>query len=209
MKEARMDCPSGHGKMSEDRSFVPLERIERSILLIRGQKVMLDRDLAQLYGVETRTLNQAVRRNIDRFPEDFMFRLTREEIMRISQFVISSAHPRIKTLKFSKNVMAFTEHGVSMLSSVLNSPRAVHVNIQIMRTFAKLREIILLNKDLAKRLDELERKYDARFKIVFDAIRQLMTPPELEPPKKRIGFLVEEPYVPYESSKGSKKQRRR
>jgi len=182
-------------KMSKDRSLIPLERIERSILMIRGQKVMLDRDLAQLYGVETRVLNQAVRRNIDRFPEDFMFRLTREEIMRISQFVISSAHPGVKTLKFSKNVMAFTEHGVAMLSSVLNSPRAVQVNIQIMRTFAKLRKIISLNKDLARRLDELENKYDAQFKVVFDAIRELMMPPETK--KRPIGFLVEEPKVPY------------
>jgi len=156
---------------------------------------MLDRDLAQLYGVETRVLNQAVRRNIDRFPEDFMFPLTREEIMRISQFVISSVHPGVKTLKFSKNVMAFTEHGVAMLSSVLNSPRAVQVNIQIMRTFAKLREIISQHKDLARRLDELEKKYDAQFKIVFDAIRQLMAPPVSK--KRPIGFLVEEPKVPY------------
>jgi len=160
---------------------------------------MLDRDLAQLYGVETRVLNQTVRRNIDRFPEDFMFRLTREEIMRISQIVISSDPLGMKTLKFSKNVMVFTEHGVAMLSSVLNSPRAIRVNIQIMRTFAKLREMISLNKDLARRLDELEKKYDSQFKIVFEAIRQLMAPPEPEPvpPKKRIGFLVEEAKVPY------------
>ncbi len=175
--------------------LIPIERIERSILLIRGQKVMLDRDLAQLYGVETRTLNQAVRRNIERFPKDFMFRLTREEIMRISQFVISSAHSGVKTLKFSKNVMVFTEHGVAMLSSVLNSPRAVQVNIQIMRTFAKLREIISQHKDLARRLDELEKKYDAQFRVVFDAIRQLMRSPE--PKKRPIGFLVEEAKVPY------------
>ena len=190
-------------KTSKDRSLIPLGRIERSILMIRGQKVMLDRDLAQLYGVETRALNQAVRRNIGRFPEDFMFRLTREEIMRISQFVISSGHPGVETLKFSKNVMAFTEHGVAMLSSVLNSPRAVQVNIQIMRTFAKLRKIISLNKDLARRLDELENKYDAQFKVVFDAIRQLMAPQEPQRPKRRIGFLVEEPHVAYKSSKGS------
>ncbi len=193
--------------MRGEKTLVPIEMIEGKIFLIRSQKVMLDRDLAQLYCVETRALNQAVRRNIDRFPEDFMFRLTREEIMRISQFVISSVHPGVKTLKFSKNVMAFTEHGVAMLSSVLNSPRAVQVNIQIMRTFAKLREIISHHKDLARRLDELEKKYDAQFKIVFDAIRQLMAPPEPEPPKKRIGFLVEEPHVPYKSSKGSKKQK--
>jgi hypothetical protein len=184
-------------KTSKDKSLIPLGRIERSILMIRGQKVMLDRDLAQLYGVETRALNQAVRRNIGRFPEDFMFRLTREEIMRISQFVISSGHPGVETLKFSKNVMAFTEHGVAMLSSVLNSPMAVQVNIQIMRTFAKLREIISLNKDLARRLDELENKYDAQFKVVFDAIRQLMAPQEPQRPKRRIGFLVEEAKVPY------------
>jgi hypothetical protein len=189
--------------MTKSTSLIPVERIEGSILLIRGQKVMLDRDLARLYGVETRVMNQAIRRNIDRFPEDFMFRLTREEIMRISQFVISSVHPGVKTLKFSKSVMAFTEHGVAMLSSVLNSPRAIQVNIQIMRTFAKLREIISQHKDLARRLDELEKKYDAQFKIVFDAIRQLMVPAEPETPKKRIGFLVEEPHVPYKSLKGS------
>jgi len=183
-------------KMSKERSLIPFERIEQSILLIRGQKVMVDRDLAHLYGVETRVLNQAVRRNIERFPEDFMFRLTREEIMRISQFVISSGY-EVRTLKFSKSVMAFTEHGVAMLSSVLNSPRAVQVNIQIMRTFAKLREIISQHKDLGRRLDELEKKYDAQFKVVFDAIRQLMAPPEQKSPKRRIGFLVEEPRVLY------------
>ena len=162
--------------------------IEGRIFLIRGQKVMLDRDLAMLYGVETRALNQAVRRNIERFPEDFILRLTREEIMRISQFVISSVHPGIKTLKFSKNVMAFTEHGVAMLSSILNSSRAVQVNIQIMRTFAKLREIISQHKDLARRLDDLEKKYDAQFKVVFDAIRQMMAPPA--PKRRPIGFRV-------------------
>src|SRR4030065_929489 len=184
-----------NNKMSKDKSLIPIERIERLILLIRGKKVMLDRDLAQLYGVETRVLNQAVRRNIDRFPEDFMFSLTREEIMRISQIVISSVHPGVKTLKFSKNVMAFTEHGVAMLSSVLNSPRAVQVNIQIMRTFAKLRVIMLQHKDLARRLDELEKKYDTQFKVVFDAIRQLMSPPE--PKKRKIGFVVRERSAQY------------
>ena len=177
--------------MHKNVALVPLERIERSILLIRGQKVMLDRDLAQLYGVETRVLNQAVRRNIDRFPEDFMFRLTREEIMRISQFVTSSVQLGAKTLKFSKSVMVFTEHGVAMLSSVLNSPRAVQVNIQIMRTFAKLREIISQHKDLARRLDELEKKYDSQFKVVFDAIRQLMMPPA--PKRRPIGFRLGDP----------------
>lgn len=116
-----------------------------------------------------------------------MFSLTREEIMRISQIVTSSGHRGTKTLKFSKSVMAFTEHGVAMLSSILNSPMAIQVNIQIMRTFAKLRGIMLQNKDLARRLDDLEKKYDTQFKVVFDAIRQLMAPQE--PKQKKIGFL--------------------
>ncbi|MDP2753969.1 MAG: ORF6N domain-containing protein [Nitrospirota bacterium] len=177
--------------------IIPLETIERRILLIRGQKVMLDRDLAQLYGVETRVLNQAIRRNIDRFPADFMFTLTRDEIMRISQIVISSSH---ETIKFSKNVMAFTEQGVAMLSSVLNSKSAVQVNIAIMRVFVKLREMIASNKELAKRLDKLEKKYDVQFKVVFDAIRELMTP--LEPKRRRIGFLQEEDEKHLKRSKG-------
>lgn len=165
------------------KALVLSEVIERKILLIRGQKVMLDRDLAQLYNVETRVLNQAVRRNRDRFPEDFMFSLTRDEIMNLSQTVTSSS------IKHAPNVFVFTEHGVAMLSSVLNSPRAVQVNIQIMRTFAKLREILSQHKDLARRLDDLEKKYDSQFKIVFDAIRQLMAEPVKQ--KKKIGFLRE------------------
>ena len=156
---------------------------------------MLDRDLAKLYGVETRAFNPAVRRNIDRFPEDFMFRLTREEIMRISQFVISSGHLAVETLKFSKNVMAFTEHGIAMLSSVLNSKRAIQVNIEIMRAFVRLRRILASNANLARKLDELEKKYDGQFRVVFEAIRQLMAPPESK--KRPIGFLVEEPKIPY------------
>jgi len=169
------------------KSLIPMEIIEQKIFLIRGQKVMLDRDLAQLYGVETRVLNQAVRRNIDRFPADFMFSLTRDEIMRISQFVISSTQIRNETLKFAKSVLAFTEQGVAMLSTVLNSKRAIEVNILIMRAFVKLREMIASNKELAKKLDELEKKYDAQFKVVFDAIRQLMTPPTKK--QRKIGFL--------------------
>ena len=169
------------------KSLIPMEIIEQKIFLIRGQKVMLDRDLAQLYGVETRVLNQAVRRNIDRFPADFMFSLTRDEIIRISQFVISSTQIRNETLKFAKRVLAFTEQGVAMLSTVLNSKRAIEVNILIMRAFVKLREMIASNKELAKKLDELEKKYDAQFKVVFDAIRQLMTPPTKK--QRKIGFL--------------------
>jgi len=166
-------------------SLIPAERIERSILLVRGQKVMLDAELAALYGVETKVLNQAVARNLERFPDDFMFQLTAKEyrVLR-SQSVTSSSwggrryRPR-----------AFTEQGVAMLSSILRSQRAVAVNIEIMRAFVRLRELLSSNADLARRLDELEKKYDAQFKIVFDAIRQLMTPPP-NPPKKRIGFHV-------------------
>ena len=175
--------------MTIELSIVPLKRIERAILLLRGHKVMLDRDLAVLYGVETRSLNQAVRRNIERFPADFMLRLTREEIMRISQIVISSE------IKFSKQAYAFTEQGVAMLSSVLRSPRAVRVNIEIMRAFVRLRQLLASHAELARKLDDLEKKYDAQFKVVFEALRQLMTPPE--PPRRSIGFGARERGVKY------------
>jgi hypothetical protein len=171
--------------MSPKTAVVPLERIERAILMVRGQKVLLDRDLASLYGVETRALNQAVRRNIDRFPADFMLKLSRKEISSISQFVTSSA-----SLKFSKNVHAFTEQGVAMLSSVLNSPRAVKVNIEIMRAFVHLRQMLASNADLGRQLDELQKKYDGQFKIVFEAIRRLMSRSEEAQEKERreIGY---------------------
>lgn len=161
-------------------NLIPVGKIESAIYLIRGEKVMLDRDLAELYEVETRVLNQAVGRNRDRFPSDFAFELTREEIMGISQSVTSS------NLKFSKRVTAFTEQGVAMLSSVLRSQRAISVNIEIMRAFVKLRQLLASNSTLARRFDELESKYDRQFKAVFDAIRQLMTP--LVPERKQIGF---------------------
>jgi hypothetical protein len=171
-------CDLNHGgKMKE---LMLVELIEEKIYMIRGHKVMVDRDLAEMYGVETRVLNQAVRRNLDRFPDDFMFALTRDEIMNLSQLVISSR------IKHAPNVFVFTEQGVAMLSSVLNSKRAVQVNIAIMRVFVKLREMIASSKDLSRRLDDLEKKYDIQFKVVFDAIRQLMTPPV--PKKKPIGF---------------------
>lgn len=188
----------GEIPIPKNESVVPAAMIERAIFFIRGQKVMLDRDLAQLYGVETRVLNQAVKRNVDRFPNDFMFSLTREEIMRISQFVISSNAGRNQSLKFSKSVSAFTEYGVAMLSSVLNSSRAIQVNIQIMRTFGKLREIVSSNKDLSKRLDALEKKYDGQFKMVFDAIRDLMTP--AGPGRRKIGFRLKEKSAGYRKS---------
>lgn len=164
-----------------------MERVEQNIYLLRGQKVLLDRDLAALYDVETRVLNQAVKRNEKRFPSDFMFELTREEIMRISQFVTSSKTPDIK---YSKRVFAFTEQGVSMLSGLLKSQRAIEVNIAIMRTFVKLRQMLESNEELSRRLNELESKYDDQFRMVFDAIRELMTPPE--PKKNPIGFHVRE-----------------
>ena len=161
---------------------MPIERIEQLIILIRGKKVMLAVDLAVFYDVETRAPNQAVKRNIERFPPDFMFTLTRAEIKRISQFVTSSG--RYKKIKFSKSVTAFSEHGVSMLSGVLNSPRAIQVNIQIMRTFARLREILASHGDLARKLDSMEKKYDEQFRVVFDAIRELM-----KPARSRIGKI--------------------
>lgn len=163
-------------------TLILTERIERSILLLRGQKVMLDSDLAELYGVETKNLVRAVKRNLKRFPSDFMFQLTKEELDNLRfHFGTSSQWGGRRYTPY-----AFTEQGVAMLSSVLNSEKAIEVNILIMRAFVKLREMIASNKDLAKRLDELEKNYDAQFKIVFDAIRQLMTPPE--PKKKKIGF---------------------
>jgi hypothetical protein len=166
------------------KELIPIEIIEKKIYLIRGHKVMLDRDLAELYGVETRVLNQAVRRNLDRFPEDFMFALTREEIMNLSQIVISSR------IKHAPNVFVFAEQGVAMLSGVLNSERAIQVNIAIMRTFVKLREMLSSNKELAHKLTLLENrieKHDGEIKAIFNAIRQLMVPPETKS-KKPIGF---------------------
>lgn len=175
--------------MAETNSLVPIERIEQKILRIREHNVMLDADLAVLYEVEVRTLNQAVKRNIGRFPDDFMFQLTADEDTRLrSQFVIlePGRGQHRKYLPY-----AFTEQGVAMLSSVLNSPRAVQVNIQIMRTFVRLRRMLASNDDLARKLAALERKYDTQFKAVFDAIRRLMAPQQ--PPKRRqIGFKRDE-----------------
>jgi len=164
-------------------SLVPMERIERAIILVRGEKVMLSDELAKLYQVEPRVLIQAVKRNLQRFPVDFMFQLTAEEWENLkSQFVISS-WGGIRTPPY-----AFTEQRVAMLSSVLNSERAVAVNIGIMRAFVKLRQMLSSNAELARKLESLEKKYDAQFKVVFDAIRQLMSPPAK--PKREIGFHV-------------------
>jgi phage regulator Rha-like protein len=162
---------------------MPLERITQSILLIRGHKVMLDADLAKLYGVETGALTRAVRRNVDRFPQDFMFQLTEQEFNDLRcQFGTSSNWGGRRYPPY-----AFTEQGVAMLSSVLRSTRAVQVNIEIMRAFVRLRQMLAGHADLARKLAALEKRYDAQFRAVFDAIRELMTPPE--PKKKRpIGF---------------------
>ncbi len=179
-------------------------RAERRILLIRQHRVMLDYDLATLYGVEARSLNQAVKRNLARFPDDFMFQLTPAEADEVRRLVSQSVTPAPGGSSNSSQMVmssrkhrgrsylpyAFTEQGVAMLSSVLRSPRAVQVNIAIMRAFVRLRELLLTNADLARKLAALESKYDAQFKSVFDAIRQLMTPPD--PPRRRIGFRTEE-----------------
>ena len=166
--------------------LIPQEIIENKILFLRGKKVMLDRDIALLYGVETRMLNQAVKRNLKRFPQDFMFQLTKEEMKNwTSQIVISNKDK----MGLRKRPYAFTENGVAMLSSVLSSERAIEVNIQIMRTFTRLREMLLTHKDLQRKIEEMEKKYDYQFKIVFDAIKQLIEPPVKT--KKKIGFLRE------------------
>ncbi|MBI5360656.1 MAG: ORF6N domain-containing protein [Planctomycetes bacterium] len=167
-------------------ALIPQEIVERKIFLIRGQKVMLSPHLAELYGVETRALIQAVKRNIDRFPDDFVFQLSHAE----SEWLVSqNVIPHIKYLGGSLPY-AFTEQVVAMLSSVLRSKRAVQVNIAIMRAFVKLRQILASHKDFAHKLNELERKFerhDSQIKSIFDAIRQLMAPPEPEP-KPKIGF---------------------
>ena len=167
------------------KALIPVEMIEKKILLIRAEKVMLDADLAELYEVETFNLNKAVKRNIDRFPQDFMFQLTKEEADSLRfQTGMSKKEGRGGRRYFP---YAFTEQGVAMLSSVLNSKRAVQVNIAIMRAFVKLREMLASHKDLARKLADMERKYDHQFKVVFDAIRQLMTPPDTKK-KSKIGF---------------------
>jgi phage regulator Rha-like protein len=169
------------------------------IMTIRNQKVIVDRDLAEIYGVQTRRLNEQVKRNPERFPEDFMFRLTKDEaghwLRSRSQIAILKRGENIKYLPY-----AFTEHGAIMAANVLNSPQAVRMSVFVVRAFIKLREMLATHKELAHKLAELERKlqdHDESIRSLVVAIRQLMAPPEPEPPKKRIGFLVEEPKIPY------------
>ena len=167
------------------KSLIPAEKIDRCILMLRGEKVLLDSDLASLYEVETKRLVQAVKRNLDRFPDDFMFQLTDEEFAVLRSQLVTSNEPGGRGGR-RYPPYAFTEQGVAMLSSVLRSDRAVRVNIEIMRAFVRLRRLIASHEHLARKLAALEKKYDEQFKVVFDAIRQLMAP---ESKKRRpIGF---------------------
>jgi hypothetical protein len=182
--------------MDKKRTFPPVERIERSIYLIRSQKVMLDHELADLYGVSTKALKQAVRRNLDRFPSDFMFELTKGEFADLRSQIVTSSSPQWGGPRYRP--MAFTEQGIAMLSSVLRSKRAVQVNIAIIRVFVRLREMIATHKELARKLSELEQHledHDQQIQAIFEAIHQLMSPPDK--PQKKIGFELKEPKARY------------
>jgi phage regulator Rha-like protein len=181
----------------------PVEQIDSIILLVRGQKVILDRDLAQLYGVTTGNLNKAVKRNIDRFPNDFMFQLTPEEYESLRfRFGIFKKGQHSKYLPY-----AFTEQGVAMLSSVLRSKRAIEVNIAIMRVFVRLREMLATHKELARKLSDLEQrleKHDDHIQTIFETMRQMMVPPDPKH-KKKIGFTVKEKQKKYGKRKNKTK----
>jgi phage regulator Rha-like protein len=176
---------------------VPQHLIEARILFIRNKKVMLDRDLAVLYGVETKLLKRAVNRNIERFPDDFMFQLSKDEYNELlrCQFGALKRGQHSKYLPY-----AFTENGVAMLSSVLKTERAIQVNIQIMRTFTKIREMLATHKYLKQKIEEMEKKYDYQFKVVFDTIKKLLEPPQTS--RKKIGFQVKEKDAVYKTKKG-------
>lgn len=171
--------------MEEQISAVPLERIERAIILVRGEKVMLDSDLAEIYGVETGALNRAAKRNEKRFPPDFMFQLTpgEAEALRCQIGISKEGRGGRRYLPY-----AFTEHGALMLANVLNSERAAQTSVQVVRAFVRLRQMLASNAELARKLDAMEQKYDAQFKVVFSAIRRLMSPPEIK--RREIGFHV-------------------
>ncbi len=163
---------------------VPMERVENRILSIRGYRVMLDADLAEVYGVPTKALNQAIKRNAERFPEDFMFQLSREEADSLRSQTVTLKTMRGQHRKYLPYV--FTEHGAIMAASVLNSPRAIEASVYVVRAFVKMREVLATHKELLRRLDEMEGKYDRQFKVVFDALRALMEPPKI--PRRRIGY---------------------
>ncbi|MEK6337706.1 MAG: ORF6N domain-containing protein [Acidobacteriota bacterium] len=179
---APLQCASGGVTMKNSR-VIPAERIEKAILYIRGEKVMLDSDLASLYGVTTARLNQQVTRNIERFPADFMFELSKEEFKSLMLQIATSKKGRGGRRKLPR---VFTEHGAIMAANVLNSERAVQASVQVVRAFVRLRQMLTSNSALARKLDELEGKYDRQFRVVFDAIRQLMSPPVTV--GKQIGF---------------------
>ena len=170
--------------------IIPKERIINKIYWIRGTRVMFDADLAELYEVETKALNQAVKRNPERFPEDFAFRLNSKEVE-----AFSSSRSQIVTLKRGQNVkyapLVFTEQGVAMLSSVLKSKRAIAVNIHIVRTFTRMREMLLTHKELREKIERMEQKYDKNFRVVFDALKQMVAMKK-EEPQRKIGFRVRE-----------------
>jgi leucyl aminopeptidase len=168
--------------MAKEESLIQLETVERLILLIRGEKVILDADLARLYGVTTRALNQAVKRNIKRFPEDFMFQLSAEEVEAMRSQIVTASKRNVRFLPY-----VFTEHGAIMAANILNSEKAVSASVQVVRAFVKLRQMLTSNAELAKKLEALEKKYDAQFKVVFEAIRQLMLPPDKA--QRKIGFI--------------------
>jgi hypothetical protein len=175
--------------MKPKQALIPKEMIERSILFLRDHKVMLDRDLSVLYGVTTKALNQAVKRNRERFPDDFMFQLTAAETENWRSQIVTSNREK---MGIRRSPYAFTENGVAMLSSALNSRRAILVNIEIMRAFTRLREMIQSHKKIWEKIEEMEKKYDSHFKVVFDTLRKMLTPPTppaLPPkPKGPIGF---------------------
>jgi len=210
------------------KAIIPIGQIEQRILLIRGQRIMLDADLASLYGTTTKRLNEQVKRNLRRFPEDFMFQLTTKEWADLtSQIAMSNAQSnrsqiatgsqRHRDPRFTP--YAFTEHGALMAANILRSERAIQMSVFVVRAFIRMRQMIIQQQGLARKLAELEKKLTERLDVhetaITEVLRQIMrllSPPpesEPEPPKKRIGFLVEEPHVPYKSSKGSKRERRR
>lgn len=170
--------------MSKQEALIPIERIERKIYVIRGERVMLDSDLAEIYDVTTKRFNEQVKRNLNRFPEDFMFQLTKEEYESLRSQIATS-----KTGRGGRRYLpyVFTEHGAIMAANILNSERAVEASVQVVRAFVKLRQMLASNAELAKKVEALEKKYDAQFKVVFDAIRKLMLPPDA--PKRNIGFI--------------------
>jgi hypothetical protein len=204
----------GDTQMSTDKALTATLRIENIILAVRDQRVIVDSDLATIYGVTTKALNQAVKRNAERFPPDFVFRLTLQEVTDLrSGFVTSSSEAnRSQFVTGSQRHRdprhlphAFTEHGALMAANVLRSPRAVEMSLFVVRAFVRLRRLLASNAELTRRLDDVEKKYDAQFRVVFDAIRQLMAPPEKS--RRSIGFKVEETRPAYRVKRPARRAR--